>query len=339
VVVWLDIENEPQVQYLLPVAEACSRAGSRVLVTVRDYGAAFEQIERRGVDYHPIGKAYGSGRYAKVRGLVARTRELTDFLKREGPPDRLVSASRAGVLAARRLGTRSYVISDYEHANLTVFRWAGSTVLFPDVIDPERYRSAGFSPERLVPFHGLKEDLTFAGIDLDSTQAAALDDGRDEAFVKVLVRPPAEDSHYYVRRSTNVYLELLRFLARDERVVVVLAPRYARQAADLREVPFANEPIVLARSISFVSLLKAVDLVVTSGGTMLREAAYLGIPAYSIFGGRIGEVDRFLAAQGRATLLESADQLDRIKLEKASGLRPLALNPTLVDDLARIVMA
>lgn len=77
-------------------------------------------------------------------------------------PDSLVWASRAGAIVARWLGIPSYVISEYEHADLKLFRWAGSTILHPGVIDEATYRAAGFSEHRLIAFEGLKEDVTCA---------------------------------------------------------------------------------------------------------------------------------------------------------------------------------
>jgi predicted glycosyltransferase len=88
-----------------------------------------------------------------------------------------------------------------------------------------------------------------------------------------------------------------------------------------------------------VSLLKGVDLVICSGGTMLREAAYLGVPAYSIFKSRIGGVDRYLESKGRVHLIESAEALSAIKLTKAPPLAPLRSNPHLLDELVEIVLA
>ena len=333
--VWADIENEPQVQYLPPIAEACRRRGAETIVTARDYGSTFIQLESRGVDYRPVGAAYGASKPAKVVGLARRSLALSRSL-RGTDPDSLVCASRAAVLAARGLRIPSYVISDYEHANLTSFRWAGSTILYPDVVDPDAYRKAGFAPGKLISFRGLKEDITFAGVDLDAVPAWQSGVANEDA-VLVLVRPPAEESHYYSQRSRQLYLEALRFLADDERTVVVLAPRYPRQLADLDGLPFANPPIRLERPVAFVELLKAVDLVLCSGGTMLREAAYLGIPAYSIFGSELGDVDRYLASIGRATLLGGEDELARITIAKTPELKPLRTNPELVDELAAIV--
>ena len=51
------------------------------------------------------------------------------------------------------------------------------------------------------------------------------------------------------------------------------------------------------------------DLVISGGGTMNREAAALGVPVYSIFRGKIGAVDRYLADQGRLVLLETVEDV------------------------------
>ena len=46
---------------------------------------------------------------------------------------------------------------------------------------------------------------------------------------------------------------------------------------------------------------------------MNREAAALGVPVYSIFRGKIGAVDRYLAEQGRLTLIETVEDV-RLKI-------------------------
>ena len=42
---------------------------------------------------------------------------------------------------------------------------------------------------------------------------------------------------------------------------------------------------------------------------MNREAAALGVPVYSVFRGRIGAVDQYLASQGRLVLLDSIEDV------------------------------
>lgn len=71
---------------------------------------------------------------------------------------------------------------------------------------------------------------------------------------------------------------------------------------------------------------------------MLREAAYLGIPAYSIFQSSIGQVDRYLESIGRITTIATADDFERLQIAHATRGRPLNLNPNLLGELtAQIV--
>ena len=65
-----------------------------------------------------------------------------------------------------------------------------------------------------------------------------------------------------------------------------------------------------------LNLIWLSDLVISGGGTMNREAAALGVPVYSIFRGRIGAVDRYLADTGRLVLLESVEDVrTKIRIE------------------------
>ena len=86
------------------------------------------------------------------------------------------------------------------------------------------------------------------------------------------------------------------------------------------------------------------DLVISGGGTMNREAAALGVPVYSIFRGKIGAVDAYLADQGRLVLLETVEDVrTKIKAvrrdphkQRLSGENSPALD-TIVRNIISIV--
>jgi uncharacterized protein len=333
--VWLDIDNPPQVQYLLPFLAAFAAAGARTVITARDYESTLALLERAGVEASVFGTRVGRGKLRKVRAMVARTRDLVRFFQEDGRPDVLLSASRPSAVAARWMGIPSFIIGDYEYANLTVYRLAGSTILHPDAIGAEIFRRRGLRAGQLVPFRGLKEDITFAGVDIDKVEPHRLD-SIAESLVRVLFRPPSETSHYYRAESTAMARAALEYLAAAG-VAVVFSPRERRQVAYLEGLGWRHPPVVLLEPVPFVALLKSVDAVVCSGGTMLREAAYLGVPAYSIFQSRIGGVDRRLEELGRATLLHSPADLRRLKLEKRGELALLDSNPHLVEELVQLI--
>jgi predicted glycosyltransferase len=229
-------------------------------------------------------------------------------------------------------------MADYEYANATVYRLTRSFLLYPDVIDPASFLERRLRPDQLIPFHGLKEDISLADVDVDEVEPHSFAEIRDGSLVRALFRPPTETSHYYDPMSRELALHTLAFLAGHPEVIVVFSPRHRWQLADLERFSWRNRPIVLEKPIPFVSLLKGVDLLVCSGGTMLREAAYLGLPAYSILKSRIGGVDRHLASIGRARLIGSPDEFMDIQLVKAPSLAPLRSNPRLLDDLTDLVL-
>jgi predicted glycosyltransferase len=232
----------------------------------------------------------------------------------------------------------SFVIVDYEYANSSFYRLTRSTILYPDVIDPARFLASGIRQDQLIAFRGLKEDISLAGMDVDEVVPHNFSEIQDDALVRVLFRPPSEQSHYYQPESRGFALRALEHLASQPGVVVVFSPRHSWQRADLERFVWHNQPVVLEHAVPFVPLLKGVDLLVCSGGTMLREAACLGVPAYSILKSQIGCVDQYLASIGRVRLIDSAEDFSTIELRKATPLSPLQSNPRLLEELVDTVL-
>jgi predicted glycosyltransferase len=151
----------------------------------------------------------------------------------------------------------------------------------------------------------------------------------------VLVRPPSETSHYANQASHDLTHAVLARLAADPAVRVIFSPRHKEQVQELRSHRWSTDPIVLEQPVEFVSLLKAVDWVICAGGTMLREAAYLGVPAVSIFRSEVGAVDRLLEDCGAVRFVRRVEDLDAIDWHgAASGRGPqLPRHPEALKDL------
>jgi uncharacterized protein len=335
--VWIDIENPPQVQYLLPFKGAFEAAGAEVSVTARDYGITFALLEERGVDFARVGTQHGSGNARKVAGALGRARELRSRFRRRPRPGALLSAGRGAVLAAWSLRIPSFVFGDYEYTHARMYRLTGSYVAYPDVIDRAVQLERGFPERALMPYRGLKEDITFAGLDLDAVPAHHFPALDDSDLARVLFRPAAEESHYYSEASGSLTLAALEHLAGRDDAVTIYSPRYPRQVEYLSRFAWAREPVVLEQAVPFVSLLKAVDAVISGGGTMLREAAYLGVPAYTIFRGTPGAVDRHLESLGRLRVIAGPDDLRDLAFERGARQPVLASNPHLLDELVQAI--
>ncbi len=336
--VWIDIDNPPQAQYLTPFAASFRATGAEVIITARDHPATLRIIEQRGESAIPVGGAFGAGRWAKARGTVRRTAALVRRHVRRRP-DVVLTTSRSGVLAARALRRPCFTVLDYEGVELGSFRISGTTILHPAVVPAERFVARGFPAERLVAFAGLKEDISFAGIDPADVEPATLPSPRQEDLPAVLVRPPSETSHYRADASLRLVGAILDRLAADDRVQVVLSPREPAQIAMVREREWRVPPVVLEQPVPFVPLLRSVAWVVTGGGTMLREAAWMGVPGVTVFQGESPAVDQWLESQGAIRRVTAEQDLDAIAWTDAGDVPAVRRNPRVVDELTTTILS
>jgi predicted glycosyltransferase len=336
---WVDIENPPQVQYLGSIVEGLRERGLEVLVTARNYGDTFALLEARGVEYVPVARHFGAAKLAKVSGTLRRVWTLHRLLRTRGRPDFLVSASRSAALAARWASVPSFALCDYEYVNLAVFRVTGSLIVHPSVIAVESFVRRGVPADQLMPYVGIKEDITFADVDIDATPAHRFPELDNTGLVKLLLRPPAEESHYHRASSSKTLLRVLEWLSSRTDIVTIYSPRYHWQKDQLNTLAWQRPPVVLDQPVDSVPLYKGVDIVLTGGGTMAREAAYLGVPALTIFQGALGDVDRHLESLGRIRVVTDEDDLERLDLGNIGRLPPLRTNPSARDDMINAMLA
>lgn len=177
-----------------------------------------------------------------------------------------------------------------------------------------------FDPKRILRYPGIKEDVYAPSFRPDPAIRLELGLSGDE--VVVVLRPPAQQAHYHVAESDELFRGVMEFLGTSQsNLKVILLPRNQQQGASIRkqwpELFRSGRVMTPERAVDGLNLIWHSDLVISGGGTMNREAAALGVPVYSIFRGEIGAVDHYLSKSGRLVLMESVDEIPRtIRLER-----------------------
>ena len=144
-------------------------------------------------------------------------------------------------------------------------------------------------------------------------------------------RPIADHAAYDDDSGHAVQRQLLEHLAAHDEVCVLVLPRTARQRRHYQRLARRFTTLRVAdATLDGPSLIWASDLLVCGGGTMLREAAVLGVPAVSVFAGALGAVDERLSQDGRVEFVRTPDEVRRVRLERR---RPAA--PRSVSSVAR----
>ena len=233
------------------------------------------------------------------------------------------SSSRSAALSAWLLRVPSVALLDYEHVHQATIALS-DVIWFPDVL-----RNAALPPKsrRLARFYaGLKENLYLDDWPVDrAAERAALAVGDGEYLV--VARPAADSAHYAHADSSRFWLEAVRLLAGREGVRVIAVARNDAQRAELRaQLGHLPRVALLEKVVNGPGLVAAADLVLGGGGTMNREAAVLGVPAWSTFCGPMPHIDAVLHREGRLRWIRSEAELEDARRAPLPG-RPAARGP------------
>jgi predicted glycosyltransferase len=334
--VWIDMTASAHPLVFRPLVERLRADGHEVEITARSYAQTVQLIELHGMTATVIGHHGGRSRVGKATQLASRLRGLRRWARGRDFDVALAHGSHELTMTARRLGIPSATTFDYEWAWLQhqLGCRAATRVVTPEWIPAERLARYGAVPPKLLQYAGLKEEYYLSDFEADSGVLAAWQ--IDPERTLVVLRPPPDVSLYH-RQSNPLFPLTVRHLGELESVHAVVLPRTDEQREYVRSLALPSV-IVPEQAVDAQSLIALSDIVVSAGGTMNREAAALGIPVYTTYGGRLGGVDEELIRQGRLRPLTDPRALDLSKRSDASSGRvrrdPGALLELLLSALA-----
>jgi predicted glycosyltransferase len=304
--IWIDLENSPHVPFFEPWVRWLRAAGHEVFLTARDLSQTHALLRLHDLEFVPIGGHGGGSRVRKALRIFARASGLAGAARSRHVALAMGHGARAQVLAAAWLGIPSVTFLDYEYVSLRLFGAFCRRVFFPDSASRDVLRARGIPATRLVSYPGFKEQVY-----LDP----AVDRPHPVEPPLVLVRPPARLAHYHTPRSEVLYRHLMERLANAQGCDVLVLPRYAQDVDEVKQLGAKHPHIRVAEDAQLGrDLLLRASLVVSGGGTMVREAAVLGVPSASFFGGPVGGVDAALSRAGRLWMLRSLEDVAALPL-------------------------
>ena len=317
--IWIDLDNSPHVPFFLPIKNELEKKGHSVFLTTRDCFQVCGLADYYKLNHRIIGKHYGANKLLKILGTIWRSLQLVPTVLKEKPDVSLSHGSRSLILLSSLLGIPTILLFDYEYARMLPFLKPALGIA-PEVVND--IALAGNFKLGIRGYSGLKEDVYVSSFRPDASILKKLDINGDKIIVTI--RPPATEAHYHNPESEKLFFEVVEFLGETPNVRMVILPRNEKTQ---RELVYRNWPhwceerkiIVPDQALNGLNLIWYSDLVVSGGGTMNREAAALGVPVYSIFRGKIGAVDKYLATNRRLILIETVEDV-------RSKIRPVRRN-------------
>jgi uncharacterized protein len=333
--IWIDLDNSPHVQFFPPLIRRLEEAGYGVEITARRFGQVEEIARSHGLRYVVIGE-HRTPHFLVTRATatVIRAARLFWYGYKVRPAIAVNHGSRAQVLAAWLLGIPVMTIYDYEFVDSKVFSRLATKLLLPETIPSVTLERRHINLDKVIRYPGFKENVYLSDW---HTSACVMDELKlDPGKLIITVRPPATWAHYQNPFSEVLFRALVERLRDDPDSQVVVLPRTRKQGEEMksaygmRSAPFR----VPDKAVDALSLMAHSDAVLSGGGTMAREAAILGTPAYSIFAGKPGAVDAALERDGKLTILRKIEEVRNLRFEKS----PRASRPNTADARTREVI-
>ncbi len=317
--IWVDLENTPHVLILKPIIEELQRRNHQVYVTARDCSQTIELANYFKMNAYRISHHHGKKMVNKVLGHFSRIFKLMAFGWNKDISVALSHGSRSQILAAGTLKIPTFVMWDYEYASLSLINRFIDRLAVPEVLPAEAFNHR-IAASKILNYPGIKEHIYVAN--LINNGAILQDLPLDQNKIVVTIRPPAIDAHYHHQLdvSNDLFFEALKYFSKFKNTTIIVLARTKFQQAEILKFiqrnGVGNNIIFPTKAQNGILLIWNSDLVIGGGGTMNREAAVLNVPAYSIFQGKLGAVDRFLSETGRLKIIQSTQDLKSIPLVK-----------------------
>jgi hypothetical protein len=313
--IWIDLDNSPHVPLFQPIIKELHNRGYSTIITARDCFQTCELADLFDMQYKKIGRHHGKNKFIKLMGLLYRALQLMPIILKEKPALAISHGSRAQLIAASVFRIPKVVMSDYEYARMLPLAHP-DWLIVPEVMTGGEIR---LNKKHILTYSGIKEDVYVPNFRPDQSIAQHI--GLNGNELVIMVRPPATEAHYFTPKSEELFEAAMNYLIHTDHTRLVVLPRNEKQGEIIKKMwvdMIGSGKLIIPKDVvNGLDLIWYSDLVISGGGTMNREAAALGVPVYSIFRGKIGAVDRYLAETGRLVLIESpADLRSKIRLER-----------------------
>ena len=317
--IWIDLANSPHVLFFKPIIHELEANGHSVFVTHRDFAQTSRLCQIYDIESECVGKHGGQGVWRKICNITNRALQLRKIAKDQKFHLAVSHNSYAHAIAAKSLGMPYITIMDYEYqpANHINFRLADK-ILVPFTFKLADIRKYGASSKQLIKYPGLKEEVYLWQFQPRQNFWYSEFPELDSSKVMCTIRPPATMAAYHDFENPLFY-ELLAYLVKQKDLQIVVFPRTPEQREELRRA--FSELYLAEKSVDGAQLIANSDIIISAGGTMNREAAILGTPAYTIYAGKMGSVDKFLVKEEKVVLINSKDNFEKISLKKKNSRR------------------
>ena len=322
--IWIDIEQPKTAIMFHSLIKRFENEESNLLITARDYDATYQILDDKNIIYKKIGKHGGEKIEDKLETYINRLKDLFPIVKKFSPEYFITFLSLEGARIAYGLQIPSIGIND-EPRNEPVCKLLHpflDNIITPECIPIELYTRLHADREKIIRYNGLDE---IAWLSEYTSDPAILDKFNLTKGNYLLIRSEPAHASYFIDKlkpDETMISEFLPGIYKEfPNHTYLLLVRSDKQEQfllkKLRELRKEKNILVTQYLPNIVDLCFYSALVISGGGTIVRESSLMSVPSIEFFPGDSAPQEVFLKNNGFP--LEHIRENEKI-IERASKI-------------------
>ena len=303
--IWIDIEEPKTGVMFNSLLKKFQKEDAELLVTARDYDSTFQILDDSEVNYQKAGKHGGEKLEDKLETYIHRLTELFPLVIKFNPDYFVTFSSVEGARISYGLKIPSIGYND-EPRNVPVCKLIFpylDKIIIPACVPEEWYTKLHANPDKLIKYNGIDEIAWLSEYDPNPKilDTHALEKGRF-----VIIRSEPSFASYFIDKLKPEESLISQFFppifAKFPDFKYFLIVRTEKQETFLKEKLKKyddNSNIIISRYMpNMVDLCYYSALVISGGGTIVRESSLLNVPSIEYFPGDTAPQEHFLMDNG-----------------------------------------
>lgn len=276
-----------------------------VFITARDFDSTYYLLNKWGVDYIPVGKYGGRTVLGKLEAYSKRLSELIEVISREKPEFLFCITSPEALRISFGLQIPNIMFNDEPRSYgpcSTTFPYVNQ-IIVPKCIPLKLYLEYGLKEEKIIRFNGIDEVGWLSDFKPDESVLNYLNLTKD---YYVICRTEPTKAGYlankmkpYETQLSEIIPELLQ-LTSDYKFLIITRNEEQYNFLKLKFKDYINiDNVRIYQGLdNLAQIMYFAKLVITGGGTIVRESALLGVPSIEFFPLETYPQEQFLMDKG-----------------------------------------
>ena len=303
--VWIDIEQPKTAIMFNSLWKMFQNEKADLLITARDYDSTYQILDDSDIKYIKIGRHGGEKLENKLETYIDRLKQLVPIIKKFSPDYFVTFLSVEGTRIAYGLKIPSIGMND-EPRNKPVCKLIHpfiDNIITPKCIPKDLYIKLYADPEKIIRYNGLDE---IAWISEYTPNPGILKNFDIKRGKYIIIRTEPTHASYLIHKVRPEETQINKFLPPifkefpNYKYFLIVRSKKQEQflSKGLKTLSKENNIIITQYLPNLVDFCFYGALVISGGGTIVRESSLMNVPSIEFFPGESAPQEKFLIENG-----------------------------------------